>query len=36
MPDLPSAMRRNGRPKDQDFRPDELIVEKVAAVYQNE
>ena len=29
MPDLPSAMLRNGRPKDQDFRLDEYLYRRV-------
>jgi hypothetical protein len=29
MPDLPSAMRRNGRRKDRDFRPDEYLCRRV-------
>ncbi len=32
MPDLPSAMLRNGRPKDQDFRPDEYLYRRVPLV----
>lgn len=29
MPDRPAAMRRSGRPRDQDFRPDEYLYRRV-------
>ena len=32
MPELPTAMLRNGRSKDQDFRPDEYLYRRVPLV----